>query len=336
MSGLAVGIVGASGAVGRTMLRVLEEGRYLTVGKLRLYGSQRSAGRSLTFHGEQVRIERATSCTAMWRGLDVVLMSAGSGPSRRLAPTIASTGALVVDNSSAWRMDPRVPLVVPEVNPEALRSVPQGIVANPNCSTIQLVVAIAPLLRLAPLREGFVATYQAISGAGTAALEAFERQRAARVTGADVSPGPLGAILVDNVLMHWPFEGPHQREEAKIVRESRRILGREDLRLHVTTVRVPVAIGHAEAVTLRFDDDLPAERARTALREAPGLLLLDPPEAPERLPTPLRAAGGDEVLVGRVRNGFDGERDTLSLWVVADNLRKGAATNAVQIAAHLC
>ncbi len=334
MSGLSVGIVGASGAVGRTMLRVLEEGRHLEVARLRLYGSSRSAGSSLPFHGEPVRVERASTAPETWRGLDVVLMSAGSGPSRELAPAIASAGPLVVDNSSAWRDDPLVPLVVPEVNPETLDRLPRGLVANPNCSTIQLVVALAPLLPLAPLQEAFVATYQAISGAGAAALEAFAQQRLARVNGSLPESAPIGGILVDNVLMHWPMEGFHQQEEVKIVRESRRILQRPTLRLHVTTVRVPVAVGHAEAVTLRFEAPVPAEQARAALASAPGLRLLEKPVHGHG-PSPLEASGGDEVLVGRLRNDLDGREDTLSLWVVADNLRKGAATNAVQIAARI-
>ena len=329
--GPAIGVVGASGAVGRTMLQVLEEGRYLQVGSLRLFGSERSAGTTLPFRGEPLRIERADDPGA-FQGLDVVLMSAGSGPSRDLAPRAAASGALVVDNSSAWRAHPQVPLVVPEVNADALADVPLGIVANPNCSTIQLVVALAPLLELGSIRTVTVATYQAVSGAGARALAAFEAQRRAVALGEAPEPGDLGAVLVDDVLQHWRYEGPHQEEERKILRESRRILRREALRMLVTTARVPVGRVHSEAVSVHFDGPVDLEAARQALRDAPGLVLHE--AVPPAL-TPRQVAGRDEVFVTRLRHGTDEQPDTLSLWVMADNLRKGAATNAVQIAGKL-
>lgn len=329
-TGLAIGVVGASGAVGRTMLQVLEEGRYLPVGSLRLFGSDRSAGTTLPFRGEPLCIERADAPGA-FDGLDVVLMSAGSGPSGDLAPRAAAAGALVVDNSSAWRAHPQVPLVVPEVNAEALGEVPLGIVANPNCSTIQLVVALAPLLELGPVRTVTVATYQAISGAGARALAAFEAQRRAVSRGEEPDAGDLGAVLVDDVLQHWRYDGTHQEEERKILRESRRILGRSDLRLLVTTARVPVARVHSEAVTVHYECAVDLGAAGKALRDASGLVLHE--TVPPTL-TPRQVAGRDEVFVSRLRYGTDERPDTLSLWVMADNLRKGAATNAVQIAAR--
>jgi aspartate-semialdehyde dehydrogenase len=265
-------------------------------------------------------------------GVDIVLSSTPAAVSREYSPIAARAGAIVVDNSSAWRMDPDVPLVVPEVNADALARISKGIVANPNCSTIQMVVALKPLHDAARIKRIVVSTYQASSGKGAKGLFELEAQLVAAGKGLNVPPAKAHAAqLVGNVIPHdWKNgEEGYSEEEWKMIRETRKIMGDESILVSPTTVRVPVRIGHAESINLEFEHPITIDEARAALRRAPGIILLDSPEKGE-VPMPLTVAGRDEVFVGRIR------RDPtvpygLNLWVVADNLRKGAATNAVQI-----
>ncbi len=330
--GLTVAVVGATGVVGRTMLRVLEERRF-PVGELRCLASVRSAGRvRLAFGGQQHEVGLAEP--AALDGCDVALMSAGAAAARELAPAAAAAGVIVVDNSSAFRQDPGVPLVVPEVNGALLDDHPR-LVANPNCSTIQLTVALAPLHRAFRLRRLHVATYQSASGAGRALVDALRQQslQVARdeIPTAQAYPHPLAGNVVPG---GWRVEGDATEEELKIVVETRRLLELPELAIGCTAVRVPVAVGHAEAVWAAFDGPVPPAAARAVLATAPGVVLHDDLAA-DRYPTPLAAVGTDAVWVGRLRADL-GEPGALSLFVVADNLRKGAALNAVQIAERLC
>jgi aspartate-semialdehyde dehydrogenase len=332
MRDLCVAVVGATGAVGREMIRILEEGR-LPVGRLVPVASERSAGRAVSFRGAEVPVLRGEDGQARpaWTdGVDLALFSAGSAVARRLAPVAAEAGALVVDNSSAFRMERSVPLVVPEVNPQAALDRPRGIIANPNCSTIQLVVVLKPLHDAAGLKRVVVSTYQAISGAGArATAELFEQARAHgdnETPVARVLPYPI----FSNLLFHDVVDGDDTEEEQKVVRETRRILGEPELRITATCVRVPVAVAHSEAVNVELSRPLSAAEAREVLAAAPGIKVVDRPRD-RRYPLPRDVAGTDDVHVGRIRTDASAP-GALNLWVVADNLRKGAALNAVQIA----
>jgi aspartate-semialdehyde dehydrogenase len=330
--GLSVAVLGATGAVGRMMLRVLEE-RAFPVSRLVLLASPRSAGTRLPFRGESVAVEPVSE--EAFEGVDLALFSAGAEPSRRWAPVAAAKGALVVDNSSAWRMDPEVPLCVPEVNLDAARRRPKGIVANPNCSTIQMVVALAPIHRTHRIRRIVVSTYQAISGAGQAALDHFLAQARAFAHGEPMPPGPLPKQLAGSLLMEWRRDETtgYQEEELKMIHETRKILGDPEIRVSPTTVRVPVVNGHSESVAIECALPLSAREARALLERAPGVEVVD--DVPRSVyPTPLQASGRDAVLVGRIRDDL-GNPGGVLMWIVADNLRKGAATNAVQIAEGL-
>jgi aspartate-semialdehyde dehydrogenase len=266
-------------------------------------------------------------------GVDIVLSSTPALVSREFSPLAARAGAIVIDNSSAWRMDPRVPLVVPEVNADTLRSLPRGIVANPNCATIQMVVALKPLYDLARIKRIVVATYQASSGKGGRAMRELDAQLTAL---GRREPVPVAAAhaaqLAGNVLPHdWTAgSDDYTEEEWKMIRETRKIMGDEEIQVSPTTARVPVRIGHCEAINVEFEQPLSVADARTALARAPGVVVLDDVSRGE-VPLPLDVAGRDEVFVGRIRRDPTVPHG-LNLWVVADNLRKGAATNAVQIA----
>ncbi len=325
-----VAIVGATGAVGEVMRQVVAE-HQLPLKSIKFLASERSAGKTITFKGKTHAIEPIRP--EAFAGVDIVLSSTPASVSRETSPMAARAGAIVIDNSSAWRMDPEVPLVVPEVNADALRRIPKGIVANPNCSTIQMVVALKPLHDLARIKRVVVATYQASSGKGAKAVYELESQLNAIGQGRPVPPvSHHAAQLAGNVLPHdWKAgdEG-YSEEEWKMVRETRKIMGDESIQVSPTTARVPVRIGHSEAINLEFERPITAEQAREALRKAPGIIVVDD-YAKGQVPLALQAEGRDEVFVGRIR------RDPtvpygLNLWVVADNLRKGAATNAVQIA----
>jgi aspartate-semialdehyde dehydrogenase len=319
-----VAIVGATGLVGRKMAQVLEERRF-PVGTLRMLASVGSSGKAITFGGRRVTV--VTLTPASFQGVDVALFSAGAAVSREFAPHAVKAGTLVIDNSSAFRMDPDVPLVVPEVNRRAI-FLHHGIIANPNCSTIQLVVALKPLHDLWSIKRVVVSTYQSVTGAGKKGLTQLEEEIARRDTGEKKFPHQIAFNILPQVDV-FLMDGS-TKEETKMVDETRKIMGEAAMPVTATCVRVPVWGGHSEAVNVEFHRPCDAGVARDALRNAPGIIVQDDPAAAE-YPMPINAWDRDEVFVGRIR------RDTsvahgLNLWVVSDNLRKGAATNAVQIA----
>jgi len=329
----AVAIVGATGLVGRTCLEVLAERRF-PIARLGLYASPRSAGRRLRFAGSEHRILDLESADPS--GYDLAIFAAGAEVSRRTAPEFAAAGALVVDNSSAFRLAADVPLVVPEVNAAALAAVgPRGrgwIVANPNCSTIQLVIVLKPLHDAARLTRVTAATYQSAAGAGQKGLDELERETARALAGARpaarVFPHPLAFEALPQIGAF--LDSGATVEEQKMVDETRKILGLPELAISTTCVRVPVKVGHSEAVWVETERLLSPEDARVLLAAAPGVRVVDEPAA-ARYPLAAAAAGSDLVYVGRIRRDPASPRG-LMLWIVADNVRKGAATNAVQIA----
>jgi aspartate-semialdehyde dehydrogenase len=325
-----VAVVGATGAVGEIMRQVLAE-RAFPWRAIKFLASQRSAGKTIEFQGKKHAI--APLRPEAFAGVDLVLSSTPASVSREYGPIAVRAGALVIDNSSAWRMDPDVPLVVPEVNADALQRIPKGIVANPNCSTIQMVVALKPLHDLAKIKRVVVATYQASSGKGARAVFELEAQIAALGRGEQPAAATVHAAqLAGNVLPHdWKAgEEGYTEEEWKMVRETRKIMGDDSFLVAPTTARVPVHTGHSEAVNVEFHSPVTVEQAREALRRAPGIVVADDLSRGE-VPLALDAVGWDEVFVGRIRRDPTVPHG-LNLWVVADNLRKGAATNAVQIA----
>jgi aspartate-semialdehyde dehydrogenase len=325
-----VAVVGATGAVGEVMRQVLDEHAF-PFRAIKFLASERSAGKSVPFKGKQYPVEAIRA--EAFAGVDIVLSSTPATVSRETSPMAAKAGAIVIDNSSAWRMDPEVPLVVPEVNADALRRIPKGIVANPNCSTIQMVVALKPLHDLARIKRVVVSTYQASSGKGAKGLFELDAQVEAigRKTAVPAARAHA-AQLAGNVLPHdWRAgDDGYSEEEWKMIRETRKIMGDDTIQVSPTTARVPVRIGHSEAINLEFERPITVEQARAALAKAPGIILMDDPVTGEA-PLPLHCEGRDEVFVGRVRRDPT-VPNGLNLWVVADNLRKGAATNAVQIA----
>ena len=322
-----VAVVGATGAAGSTLLRVLED-RVFPIADFRALASARSAGSTIRFRDHDVVVAEVSDDAL--RGADIVFMAAGSGTARRYAPVVAANGGVAVDKSSAYRMDPDVPLVVPEVNPEAIER-HHGIVSNPNCVAIPLTVALAPLHRAFGLTHLTVSTYQAASGGGRALLQelgAQEREDAyGRPPKAEVYPHVLHGNVVPG---GWTMEGADTEEETKVIAETRRVLDTPELPVSVTTVRVPVAVGHSAAVWAEFSDECTPDAARELLEAAPGVLVVDDPEN-QSYPTPRAVAGCDEVHVGRIRRDAS-RRNGLVLFLAADNLRKGAATNAVQVA----
>jgi len=312
------------------MRQVLTE-RKFPLRAIKFLASARSAGKTIDFQGKKHPVEELRP--EAFAGVDIVLSSTPAGISREYSPIAARAGAIVVDNSSAWRMDPDVPLVVPEVNADALARIPKGIVANPNCSTIQMVVALKPLHDLARIKRVVVATYQASSGKGATGLFELDAQLSAVSRGEPVPPAKAHAAqLAGNGLPHdWKAgDMGYTEEEWKMVRETKKIMGDETIEVSPTTARVPVRIGHSEALNLEFERPISVEQARQAFRRAPGIVLLDDLSKGE-VPLALASTGRDEVFVGRIRSDPTVPHG-LNLWVVADNLRKGAATNAVQIA----
>jgi aspartate-semialdehyde dehydrogenase len=326
-----VAIAGATGAVGEELLAVLAQ-RGFPVGRLVPLASARSVGRTVRFAGSDHPV--ADLATFDFRGVDVAFFSAGADRSREHAPRAARAGALVVDNSSAFRMDPDVPLLVPEVNPESAR-VHRGLIAVPNCSTILLVMVLAPILSRAPARPIVVSTYQAVSGSGSKGLDELARQiedeRAGREPVARVYPVPIASNVIPFVQAFG--EDGLTVEEWKMVRETRRILGLADLAISATCVRVPVRRAHSESVNVEFEREVSPDEVRAWLEDAPGVRVVDDPAA-TRFPTPRDAEGGDDVLVGRIRRD-PGRSTAVDLWLTGDQLRKGAALNAVQIAERL-
>jgi aspartate-semialdehyde dehydrogenase len=315
--------------VGTEMLRVLER-RAFPVSELVPVATARSAGKKVTFNGAEHTVVEISP--EVFEGVDLALFSAGGGTSREWSPIAASKGALVVDNSSAFRADPEVPLVVPEVNAAAAANRPKGIIANPNCSTIQMVVALKPLHDEGRLKRVVVATYQAISGSGAQAVAAFEAQEQATARGEQVDKQKLSGQLSRNLLMHWKPEPEtgYQEEELKMVSETRKIFGDSDIAVSPTAVRVPVVTAHSEAVTVETHRPISAARARELLSKAEGVVVVDDFSA-GIYPQPIDAAGKDAVFVGRIRADL-GNPGGIQMWVVSDNLRKGAALNAIQIA----
>lgn len=304
------------------MLQVLAE-REVPVDRLTLLASARSAGTVVSWQGRDYTVRAPEP--GCFRGVDVALFSAGGARSREWGPRAAEEGAVVIDNSSAWRMDPEVPLVVPEVNPEAIRQRSKGIIANPNCSTIQVVVALQPLHQAAGLRRVVMTTFQSVSGAGESGRAALRGELSGGLGEGSPFSRPIAGNAVPQI---GSFdEAGWTEEELKMVHEPRKILSLPELHLAPTCVRVPVEVGHSVQLMVELERDLSREEAHRALDAAPGLELADGPEA---FPTPLEVAGRDEVFVGRLRSDLHQPR-TLHLWVVADNLRKGAATNAVQL-----
>lgn len=327
-----VAVVGATGVVGREMLRMLESRRF-PASRVIALASPRSAGSRVPFQGGELEVRAASK--GAFDGVSIALFSAGASASRELAPLAASEGAVVIDNSSAWRMDPDVPLVVPEVNMDAASRRPKGIIANPNCSTIQMVVALKPLHDAARVRHIVVSTYQAASGKGHAAMEELAVQTRALAAGDKPTASVFPGVLAGNLLMDWrPDAGDYSEEELKMVNETRKILGDEAIGVSPTTVRVPVTTGHSESVHVQFHRPMTADEAKRLLRGAPGVTLMDAPYAPGNHPQPVNCVGRDEVFVGRVRDDL-AVPGAVNLWVVADNLRKGAALNAIQIAERL-
>jgi aspartate-semialdehyde dehydrogenase len=328
----AVAVAGATGAVGREMLRTLEQ-RNFPVSRLVALASKRSAGQVLPFAGGEVVVTELGPRS--FEGVDVALFSAGSGVSREYGPIAAKSGAVVIDNSSAWRMDPDVPLVVPEVNMSAAKVRPKGIIANPNCSTIQMVVALKPLHDAARIKHIVVSTYQATSGKGHAAVEDLMAQARAFLEGKPITPTVFPGQIAFNVLSDWKAgEGDYSEEELKMVHETRKIMGDDTIGVSPTTVRVPVVNGHSEAVHVQFHRAMNAEEAKKLLKGADGVVLMDEPYAPGKHPQPATASGTDPVYVGRIRDDL-AVPGALNLFIVSDNLRKGAALNAVQIAERL-
>lgn len=327
-SGYTVAVVGATGAAGQTTLKVLEE-RKFPVGELRCFASERSVGRTVAFRGEPLTIRRieATAFT----GVDIAFCSAGSAQSREFAPMIVRAGAIVIDKSSAFRMDPAVPLVVPEINAHAARA-HAGILACPNCTTIITVMPLKPLHDAARLRRVVATSYQAVSGAGVAGLEDLRQQTLAWARGAAVVPRHFLHQIAFNLIPaidHFGTNG-YTAEEMKLVNETRKILEAPDLAVAPTTVRVPVFTSHSIAINAETETGVSAERARELFSRFPGLRLWDDP-AEGRYPMPILAEGQDDCFVGRIREDLSHPR-ALNFWVVGDQLRKGAATNAVQIA----
>ncbi|MCY4486233.1 MAG: aspartate-semialdehyde dehydrogenase [Deltaproteobacteria bacterium] len=325
-----VAVVGATGAVGEEMRKILQE-RQFPVDTLRLLASERSAGQRLDFGGRQIRVEVLDDDS--FEDIDIALFSAGGSVSARYAPAAVDEGAVVIDNTSCFRMDEDVPLVVPEVNAEKIgEHVQRGIIANPNCSTIQMVVALKPLYDAAGISRIVVSTYQSVSGAGREAMEELGRQTAALFNSGDVECEKFPHQIAFNCIPHIDTFLPdgHTKEELKMIQETRKILDDPDIRISATAVRVPVFCSHSESINVETRTKLTAGDVRALLREAPGVLLQDDPQANE-YPLATEATGKDATYVGRVRED-DSVDNGINLWVVADNLRKGAALNAVQIA----
>ncbi len=326
-----IAVAGATGAVGNEMISVLEQ-RNFPVDQLRLFASERSEGKTLDFHGTPVKVEVLTD--KVFDGIDIALFSAGGDRSTEFAPAAARSGCVVVDNSSAWRMDPEVPLVVPEVNPDDIKK-HKGIIANPNCSTIQMVVVLKPIHDAAKIKRVIVTTFQSVSGTGKKAMDELLNQTKDLLNFRDVTPSVYPHQIAFNCLPHIDrfMDDGYTKEEIKMVNETVKILGDDSVKVTATTVRVPVFKGHSEALNIETEKKISADETRAVLSSAPGIIVYD---APEKNIYPLQTicADKDEVYVGRIREDSTIENG-INLWIAADNLRKGAALNAVQIAEKL-
>ena len=331
MPGKVVAVAGATGLVGTRMLETLVE-RNFPVKQLKLLASERSRGKFLAFRGEQIPVEVLDENS--FKGVDIALFSAGGGTSKKFSPIAAKAGCVVIDNSSAFRMDPKVPLVVPEVNAEAVRH-HEGIIANPNCSTIQLVCVLKPLHDAATILRVVVSTYQAVSGAGVNALEELMQQTRAVLEGrtpeCKIFPHPIAFNCIPQIPQGDAFDkNGYTSEEIKMINETKKIMGDDSIRVTATTVRVPVHTGHSESVNVETREKLSADRAREILSRAPGVIVQDDP-ARQLYPLAVNAAGKGDTFVGRIREDLS-HPSALDMWIVSDNLLKGAAYNAVQIA----
>ncbi len=326
-----VAIVGATGMVGQEFIKVLEQRRF-PMTSVQLYASDRSHGRKMKVHGEELEVKETTAKS--FDGIDIALFSAGADISRRFSPIAAQAGATVIDNSAAFRMEPDVPLVVPEVNPEDIK-MHHGIIANPNCSTIQMVVVLYPLHKVNPIKRITVATYQSVSGTGLAAIEELTTQSRLVLEGQKTKPQVYPYQIAFNVLPEIDvfLQNGYTKEEWKMVEETHKIMHAPNIAISATCARVPVRIGHSEAVQVEFSHPMSPEEAKRILSKSPGVKLMDDPAA-RLYPYPLMVAGQDDVFVGRIRKDAS-HPNGLVLWIVGDNLRKGAALNAVQIAERL-
>lgn len=331
MDGCRIAVIGATGAVGSVFLGILE-GRGFPASQIRLCASERSWGKKMTVMGEALVVEDATP--SLLGEVDLVFICAGSDISRKVGPLAVQRGATVVDKSSAFRMDPEVPLVVPEVNGGDLEK-HRGMIATPNCSTVPLVMTLEPLMRSVSIERVTVATYQSVSGTGAAAMEELRVQSSQALDGGRVLSKEYPHQIAFNVFPHVESFGDdgHTTEEMKMVHESRKILHQPDLRISATCARVPVMVGHSEAVYVDFEDEVGADEVREMLSCAPGVTVVDDPSA-NRYPMPVDAAGRDDILVGRIR-GDESDPRRIAMWIAADNLRKGAALNGIQIAEEL-
>lgn len=326
-----IAVAGATGAVGRKMLEILEE-RGFPVGSLKVLASAKSAGKTLTFKGSPVTVEELKENS--FEGVDIALFSAGSDASRHFGPLAVKSGCIVIDNSSAFRMEENIPLVVPEVNPEAIGSDP-GIIANPNCSTIQMVVALKPIHDHFKIKRVVVSTYQSVSGSGQKAIDELEDQTKKLLNGKTVSPNVYPHQIAFNCVPHIDIflDNGYTKEEMKMVNETRKILGDSSILVSPTTVRVPVFYSHSESVNVETEKPMSAREVRELLSGAVGVQVVDNPEDCE-YPLAIDATDRDEVFVGRIRDDISC-KNAINFWVVSDNLRKGAALNAVQIAEYL-
>ncbi len=328
-----IAIVGASGAVGQELLRTLQQ-RDFPVDTLSLFGSSRSAGSQYSFRGNAVTVKELRD-NDDFRGVDIAFTSAGAGTSRAFAETITHHGALMIDNSSAFRMDADVPLVVPEVNGDDALDAPRRIIGNPNCTTIQMVVALKPIHDISPIRRVHVATYQAASGAGQAAMDELWAQYGALSRGEQPKVEKFSAQLAGNVIPHIDVftDNDYTKEEMKMFHETRKIMHSDNIRVSATCVRVPVMRAHSEAIWVETESPVSVQQAREAFAAAPGIVLMDDPAA-RVYPMPLDLAHHDPVYVGRLRADLACD-NALTFWTVSDQIRKGAALNAVQIAEHI-
>ena len=325
-----IAIVGASGAVGQEFLTILNERVDFPIDELLLFGSERSAGMKYTFRGKEIEV-KLLQHNDDFKGVDIALTSAGASTSKEYAETITKHGTLMIDNSSAFRMDEDVPLVVPEVNPEDALNTPRGIIANPNCTTIQMVVALNAIEKLSHIKRVHVATYQSASGGGAQAMAELKHQYEEIVAGEEPTVNKFAYQLAYNVIPHIDVftDNDYTKEEMKMYHETRKIM-HSDIAVSATCVRVPVMRAHSESIWVETEQDITVEQARKAFAEGEGIILMDEP-AEKVYPMPLFIAGKDPVYVGRIRKDISGENG-LAFWCVADQIKKGAALNAVQIA----
>ncbi len=329
-----VAIVGVSGAVGQEFLRVLDEQNF-PIDELLLFGSERSAGRKYNFRGKDYTVQLLRDEPEDFRGVDFAFVSAGASVSKKYADVITKHGAVMIDNSSAFRMDPDVPLVVPEVNGEDAFNAPRGVIANPNCTTIIMVVALKPLNDISPIKRVHVATYQAASGAGATAMDELVKQYEELGAGKEPTVEKFAYQLAYNLIPHIDvfLDNDYTKEEMKMYNETRKIMHAPEISVSATCVRVPVVRAHSEVVWIETERPISVEEAREAFAKAEGLVVIDEP-AEKKYPMPLFAAGTDPVLVGRLREDV-ANPNGLTFWLVGDQIKKGAALNAVQIAQYM-